>query len=206
MRLCDIGVAIQEVMEAGEVELNGEVLPILCCRNLQGHSIAPYQIHAGKSVPIVAGGDATKMEEGEFYAIETFGSTGRGFVHEDLECSHYMRVFDPPHVPLRTPAAKKLLAHINKTFGSLAFCRRWLDRPDGGSFAVNGVKGRQERYLGGLRQLCDAGIVAPYPPVGYLVFDPYVRTDPHPWRSSISKSINQSTTALRCCWLVCSAV
>ena len=45
-------------------------------RNLNGHSIAPYQIHAGKSVPIVKGGEATRMEEGEYFAIETFGSTG----------------------------------------------------------------------------------------------------------------------------------
>jgi methionine aminopeptidase len=43
---------------------------------LNGHSIGRYQIHAGKSVPIVKGGEQTKMEEGEFYAIETFGSTG----------------------------------------------------------------------------------------------------------------------------------
>ena len=47
-----------------------------CVRNLNGHSIGPYQIHAGKSVPIVKGGEQTKMEEGEFFAIETFGSTG----------------------------------------------------------------------------------------------------------------------------------
>ena len=47
------------------------------------------------------GGDATKMEEGEFYAIETFGSTGKGWVNEDLECSHYMKNFDAGHVPLR---------------------------------------------------------------------------------------------------------
>lgn len=45
-------------------------------RNLNGHSIGPYQIHAGKSVPIVKGGEQTKMEEGEFFAIETFASTG----------------------------------------------------------------------------------------------------------------------------------
>ena len=45
-------------------------------RNLNGHSIEPYQIHAGKSVPTVKGGEQTKMEEGEFFAIETFGSTG----------------------------------------------------------------------------------------------------------------------------------
>lgn len=45
-------------------------------RNLNGHGIGPYQIHFGKSVPVVKGGEQTKMEEGEFYAIETFGSTG----------------------------------------------------------------------------------------------------------------------------------
>lgn len=28
------------------------------------------------------GGEATRMEEGEMYAIETFGSTGRGWVVE----------------------------------------------------------------------------------------------------------------------------
>lgn len=31
-------------------------------RNLNGHSIDPYRIHAGKSVPIVKGGEATRME------------------------------------------------------------------------------------------------------------------------------------------------
>jgi methionyl aminopeptidase len=52
--------------------------------NLSGHSINPYQIHGGKSVPLVANGDPTKMEEGEYYAIETFGSTGRGRVVESV--------------------------------------------------------------------------------------------------------------------------
>jgi methionyl aminopeptidase len=46
---------------------------------LNGHSISPYQIHSGKTVPIVKGGEAILMEENEFYAIETFGSTGRGY-------------------------------------------------------------------------------------------------------------------------------
>jgi len=41
------------------------------------------------------------MEEGEYFAIETFGSTGRGHVVEDGECSHYAKVADAPHVPLR---------------------------------------------------------------------------------------------------------
>lgn len=40
-------------------------------------------------------------QENEFYAIETFGSTGKGFVRDDMECSHYMKNFEVGHVPLR---------------------------------------------------------------------------------------------------------
>jgi methionyl aminopeptidase len=68
-------------------------------------------------------------------------------------------------VPLRLDSSKKLLSHIKKTFGTLAFCRRWLERSDGGSFTVNGSSGKQERYLGALKNLCDVGIVAACPPL-----------------------------------------
>lgn len=57
---------------------------VKCIRNLNGHSISPYRIHGGKSVPIVKGGEATKMEEGEFFAIETFGSTGERWLTRNL--------------------------------------------------------------------------------------------------------------------------
>lgn len=152
-RLCDVGEAIQEVMESHEVELDGHVYPVKCIRNLHGHSIGPYQIHAGKSVPIVKGGEQVKMEEGEFYAIETFGSTGKGFVIEDMECSHYMKDFDAQHVPLRSSRARSLLNTIDKNFGTLAFCRRFLDRLG------------EEKYLMGLKNLVDVGVVNPYPPL-----------------------------------------
>ncbi|KAJ3170092.1 hypothetical protein HK101_011388 [Irineochytrium annulatum] len=153
VRLCDIGAAVQEVMESYEVEINGKTFQVKPIRNLNGHSIGPYQIHAGKTVPIVKGGDQTKMEEGEYFAIETFGSTGRAFVHEDLECSHYMKRFDGQHVPLRLPRAKQLLGTITKNFGTLAFCRRYLDRLG------------ETKYLMALKNLVDSGIVDPYPPL-----------------------------------------
>ncbi|XP_042414389.1 methionine aminopeptidase 2B-like isoform X1 [Zingiber officinale] len=153
VRLCDVGAAIQEVMESYEVEINGKVFQVKSVRNLNGHSIGPYQIHAGKSVPIVKGGEQTKMEEGEFFAIETFASTGKGYVREDLECSHYMKNFDVGHIPLRLPRAKQLLVTINKSFSTLAFCRRYLDRLG------------ETKYLMALKNLCDTGIVQPYPPL-----------------------------------------
>ena len=87
MRVCDIGAAIQEVMESYEIELDGKTYPIKSIRNLTGHNIGQWQIHGGKSVPIVKGGDQTKMEEGEVFAIETFGTTGRGIVQDDV--SHF---------------------------------------------------------------------------------------------------------------------
>lgn len=131
VRMCDIGEAIQEVMESHEVEINGKVHRVKSIKNLNGHSIDRYKIHAGKSVPIVRNSDNAKMEEGEFYAIETFGSTGRGMVIEDGDCSHYMMDFDVDvgraMQSLRTPAAKSLLKHIDKRFSTLAFCRRWLE-------------------------------------------------------------------------------
>jgi len=152
-RLCDVGAAIQEVMESHEIELDGKTYQVKSIRNLNGHSISPYQIHSGKTVPIIKGGETTIMEENEFYAIETFGSTGRGVVHDDMECSHYMKNFDVGHVPLRLQRSKQLLNTINKHFGTLAFCRRWLDRLG------------EERYLMALKDLGEKGIVEPYPPL-----------------------------------------
>nr|BAE38410.1 unnamed protein product [Mus musculus] len=153
VRLCDVGEAIQEVMESYEVEIDGKTYQVKPIRNLNGHSIGPYRIHAGKTVPIVKGGEATRMEEGEVYAIETFGSTGKGVVHDDMECSHYMKNFDVGHVPIRLPRTKHLLNVINENFGTLAFCRRWLDRLG------------ESKYLMALKNLCDLGIVDPYPPL-----------------------------------------
>ncbi|KAJ3031991.1 UNVERIFIED_CONTAM: Methionine aminopeptidase 2B [Siphonaria sp. JEL0065] len=153
VRLCDIGAAVQEVMESYEVEIGGKTYQVKPIRNLNGHSIEKYKIHAGKSVPIVDNGDQTKMEEGEYFAIETFGSTGRGYVMEDMECSHYMRNWDCPRANLKLPRAKALLNTINDRFGTLAFCRRYLDRIG------------ETKYLVALKQLVDSGLVNPYPPL-----------------------------------------
>lgn len=45
-----------------------------------------------------------------------------------MECSHYALTPDAPNVPLRLSSAKNLLNVINKNFGTLPFCRRYLDR------------------------------------------------------------------------------
>lgn len=152
VRLTDIGEAIQEVMESYEVEINGKTYAVKPCRNLCGHNIGPYKIHSGKSVPIVKNGDNTKMEEGEHFAIETFGTTGRGYVVPGGECSHYAKNTESTALPSLS-RAKQLLNTIDKNFGTLPFCRRYLDRLG------------EDKYLFALNNLVRQGIVQDYPPL-----------------------------------------
>lgn len=70
--------------------LTPRFLLVKSIENLTGHTITPYQIHGGKSVPIVKTNDQTKMEEGEYFAIETFGSTGKGRVAEGVSTRQYL--------------------------------------------------------------------------------------------------------------------
>ncbi|KAK7203315.1 peptidase M24A methionine aminopeptidase [Myxozyma melibiosi] len=153
VRMSDIGAAIQEVMESYEAEFDGKTHQVKAIRNLNGHNIRHYLIHGDKSVPIVKNNDQTKMEEGETFAIETFGSTGKGYVHSSGECSHYSRDADAGHVPLRLNKAKTLLSTIDKNFGTLPFCRRYLDRLG------------EDKYLLALKNLVQAGVINEYPPL-----------------------------------------
>lgn len=153
VRVGDLGGIIQEVMESYEVEIGGTTYPVKSIRNLNGHTINHYSIHGGKSVPIVKSKDQTKMEEGDVFAIETFGSTGLGYVRDEGEVSHYALRGDASKVDLRLSSAKSLLKVIEKNFGTLPFCRRYIDRL--------GV----DKYLLGLNSLVANGIVESYPPL-----------------------------------------
>ncbi|KAK7746302.1 Methionine aminopeptidase 2 [Cytospora paraplurivora] len=152
-RLGEIGGAIQETMESYEIELDGKTYPIKSIRNLNGHTIHHYSIHGDKSVPIVKSDNQSKMEEGDVFAIETFGSTGNGYVRDQGEVSHYALIADAPKVDLRLSSAKSLLNTIKKNFGTLPFCRRYLDRIG------------CDKYLLGLNNLVNNGIVQDYPPL-----------------------------------------
>jgi len=153
VRLCDIGAEIQEVMESYQCEYNGEMQSVKCIENLSGHGIAPFKIHSGNTVPVIANNDQLKMSEGEVYAIETFGTSGRVFTEEKGDCSHFMKDWEMPSIPLRHRGAKNLLNFINKQFGTLAFCRRWIQDQYSSSHNMS------------LKKLCESGIIRKYPPL-----------------------------------------
>ncbi len=83
-------------MESYEVEIRGKTYRVKPVRNLSGHNIKQYHIHGGKSIPFVKTRDQTKMEEGEVFAIETFGSTGRGYTVDDVSFP-WLGLSNPPN-------------------------------------------------------------------------------------------------------------
>ncbi|GAA5930981.1 hypothetical protein JCM1841_003669, partial [Sporobolomyces salmonicolor] len=154
----EVAVLVDENVGGLEVAVDDARPTVKSIRNLTGHSIDPYTIHAGKSVPIIALAEDddefhVKMEEGEYFAIETFGSTGRGKVRDDGACSHYAKIANAPRVPLRLQSSKKLLGVIDRSFGTLPWCRRYLDRLG------------ETNYYAGLKELVETGLVQDYPPL-----------------------------------------
>lgn len=152
-RIDHISEAIQEVMESYEVELNRKIIPIKAVQNIAGHNILRYKIHGDKQVPFVKTQTSQRMEEGDVFAIETFGSTGRAYLRDDVGVYGYGRNEYASAAGLRHASAKSLLKTIDENFGTLVFSKRYLERI--------GVK----NYHLGMRTLVSSGIVESYGPL-----------------------------------------
>lgn len=114
---------MQEVMQSYEIELNGKTLPIKAVRGITGHNILRYHIHGDKQVPFVKTRTNQRMEEGDIFAIETFGSTGRGSTREDTGVYGYGRNEHAITAGLHHASARSLLKTIDENFGTIEIGR-----------------------------------------------------------------------------------
>lgn len=96
-------------------------------RDLRGHLVERYIVHAGKSVPNIHIKTNEIAKFGEVYAIEPFASTGNGEIHADLNRINIFRAA-PVRVPLRSKYAKQINRIAVKEFGGMPFAARWLER------------------------------------------------------------------------------
>jgi methionyl aminopeptidase len=80
VQLCDIGAAIQEVMESYEVELDGKVYQVKSIRNLNGHSISPYRKYFKADLNIDGKVEYYTEEEGTLAMQEEYAHVGRTVV------------------------------------------------------------------------------------------------------------------------------
>lgn len=94
--LYEMSQCIDEIIRSYEVNMGGDVLPIKPVKGIGGHDIKQYQIHGNKlilSEPDYKIQGDSRMEEDEVYAIETYTTTGMGFMTQNTEmnqCTHFM--------------------------------------------------------------------------------------------------------------------
>jgi methionyl aminopeptidase len=108
-------------------------------RNLTGHKIDRYNLHAGKSVPNVVGTESGRFEVGEIYAIEPFATTreAEGAV-EDGDAAYIYRFVKSKGA--RSNEALKMIEHIHETYKTLPFAPRWIFKNWPGSEAQSAFR------------------------------------------------------------------
>ena len=112
--LSDVGQKIEQVIKEYGLK------PI---KNLSGHNLKRYQLHAGKIVPNVKKRGIGTVEVGEYYAIEPFATTGIGTVID----SEYVYIF--ANTGLDEPLegmTEKLRKYLREKYGPLPFASRWI--------------------------------------------------------------------------------
>ncbi|MBU1201048.1 MAG: type II methionyl aminopeptidase [Nanoarchaeota archaeon] len=138
-RTSEIGRAIQEQIEKYNFS------PV---KNLSGHGIGLYTVHASPSIPNFDNKVSEVLKEGQSIAIEPFASNGAGLIHEKGEPTVFMQ---QTRKPIRSQFARDLLKDID-AYNGLPFTTRWLSRKHGVG---------KTRF--GLRELINAGIIKGYP-------------------------------------------
>jgi methionyl aminopeptidase len=105
-------------------------------RNLGGHSLDRYVIHAGDVIPNY--GDVMqlgKFRRGMAYAIEPFISTGNGYVVEGSEVSIY--ALSKTKFKGLTTQEVHVVNYILSRFKTLPFCERWFSEL---GFSLNNLR------------------------------------------------------------------
>ena len=150
--LIEVGKAVKETINSYGFK------PI---KNLTGHSMQRYVIHAGMSVPNVP--EATekgKPQVGDVLAIEPFATNGAGYVSPGEGSNIYIckDTFNPRLI--RDRNASIIYRKIKGQFKTLPFAQRWVEK----QYSNGGITLRKLMFLGLIKhypQLIDAkkGIV-----------------------------------------------
>jgi methionyl aminopeptidase len=147
LKIVDVGTELRHIGKAiNDAILSYGYVPI---RNLSGHGLDLYNIHAKPTIPNIDNGDKNALKKGMAFAVEPFATTGSGVVQEKGFPSVFML---ERKKPVRSPITREVLKEI-ETYEGLPFAKRWLTRKFGAkaSFA--------------LRELIQLGIVHQFPPL-----------------------------------------
>jgi len=120
IKLIHYGIEIREIgRKIQEIITSLGFSPI---RNLSGHQIKRYKLHAGITIPNYDNNNSIKLEEG-VYAVEPFVTSGIGIVQEGKPSGIYeLR----NKKPVRDLLARKILEFIIHEYKTLPFTARWI--------------------------------------------------------------------------------
>ena len=138
--LCKIGKAINDTIASYGFN------PV---RNLSGHGLDLFNIHASPTLPNYNNGDKTTLKNGMAFAIEPFSTNGAGIVSE-IGIPTVFRL--EKKRPVRSQITREVLEEI-ENFDGLPFAKRWLVKKFGAkaNFA--------------LRELIQFGMIHQFPPL-----------------------------------------
>jgi methionyl aminopeptidase len=140
VRASEVGTAIEHAIKAHGSR------PI---RNLTGHKLARYIVHAGTSIPNISGLDSHIISEGDVYAIEPFAvPLNNDGVVVDGPPSNIYRIIKKRNV--KGTLSKTMLKYIQEEYRTLPFASRWVLREYPGN---EGASAFQEL----LRRKCISG-------------------------------------------------
>jgi methionyl aminopeptidase len=125
-KLSDVGSVVERCIERYGFK------PI---RNLTGHKIDRYTLHAGKSVPNVSGIESGRFEVGEVFAVEPFVTlrSAEGAVM-DGDAAYIYRFVKTKGA--KSKSAAQLAEYVKDTYKTLPFASRWIHNSWHGDFAA----------------------------------------------------------------------
>jgi len=121
IKIISVGTTIGDIGEV--IENTAKEFGFNSIRNLTGHSLGHYDIHAGLTIPNIKTDSKYQLREDEVIAIEPFCTKGNGLVKDSGSALIFRWINDRP---TRLIEGRKILEMAKIKFQRLPFAKRWI--------------------------------------------------------------------------------
>lgn len=123
IKVIGVGTAVGDIGET--IENTAREFGFNPVRNLTGHSLGHFDVHAGLTIPNIKNDDKYQLHEGDVIAVEPFCTAGTGLVKDSGTALIYRWINDAPS---RMPEGRKILMMAKDKFERLPFAKRWIQK------------------------------------------------------------------------------